>query len=270
MGNLAKFIYYYGDDGQSGRHTATGSVVSFTAGKTAPIEVKAAVNFVQDGSGDPSPDNIREITGWTAAHIYVSPTTDAGDGTTYTVKFPYDAGTVYVGELDATGGKLVVTHAANQIKNMDFSATYATTHTNAHVFSSSAVSGIMPKCDPVCSAYATKTWGQAVDAMPDCSIQSGYASSTQSRLFIKDNRYNRNTFNTWLEEVGEELIVYPLDTPVEYTLTAKSIESLAGQNYIWADTGDVTVTFTGDNVAVLDLRSDLVGIGAADHMVLKS
>lgn len=52
--------------------------------------------------------NICPITGWTGANVYVSPTTDAEDGQTYTIAFPSEAGTVYGGTLDAVSGVLVV------------------------------------------------------------------------------------------------------------------------------------------------------------------
>ena len=53
--------------------------------------------------------NICPISGFSAANIVVSPTTTAGDGTTYTVSFGA-AGTVYGGTLDVVNGTLTVTH----------------------------------------------------------------------------------------------------------------------------------------------------------------
>lgn len=51
--------------------------------------------------------NICTISGYTEANIVVSPTTTAGDGTTYTVSF---GSTVYGGTLDVVNGTLTVTH----------------------------------------------------------------------------------------------------------------------------------------------------------------
>ena len=34
----------------------------------------------------------------------------------------------------------------------------------------------------------------------------------------------------------------------EYTLTPQTVTALLGQNYVWADTGDVTVTVKGASV----------------------
>ena len=36
-------------------------------------------------------------------------------------------------------------------------------------------------------------------------------------------------------------VVYKLSTPLTYQLTPQTVAALVGQNYVWADTGDVTV-----------------------------
>lgn len=53
------------------RATASGSVVHFEdGGDNAPMkDVLVHIEPVQAGSGDPSPDNVRPITGWTAAKV---------------------------------------------------------------------------------------------------------------------------------------------------------------------------------------------------------
>ena len=54
--------------------------------------------------------NICPISGWDEANIVVSPTTDAEDGTTYTIQFKDGDNplTVYGGSLDVVSGELVV------------------------------------------------------------------------------------------------------------------------------------------------------------------
>lgn len=51
--------------------TATGAIVSFPDGADGiPVKsLSVAITPVQSGSGDPSPDNIRPITGWTGAKV---------------------------------------------------------------------------------------------------------------------------------------------------------------------------------------------------------
>lgn len=52
-------------------NTATGDIASFTDGADDyPVkDLVAHIEPVQSGSGDPSPDNVRPITGWTGANV---------------------------------------------------------------------------------------------------------------------------------------------------------------------------------------------------------
>lgn len=52
-------------------HTVTGAIVSFIAAKAHPLkELVVNIEPLQSGSGDPSPDNVRPITGWTGANAW--------------------------------------------------------------------------------------------------------------------------------------------------------------------------------------------------------
>ena len=46
-------------------HTVSGDIASFRSAARVPIEsLKCHFLPIQDGTGDPSPDNVRPITGW--------------------------------------------------------------------------------------------------------------------------------------------------------------------------------------------------------------
>jgi hypothetical protein len=50
--------------------TAVGSIASFSDGADAPVKsIVVGIEPVQSGTGDPSPENIRRISGWTGANI---------------------------------------------------------------------------------------------------------------------------------------------------------------------------------------------------------
>lgn len=51
-------------------YTVTGNPVSFSTNVAKPLSVLAAFSPVQAGSGDPSPENVRPITGFTGASVY--------------------------------------------------------------------------------------------------------------------------------------------------------------------------------------------------------
>ena len=50
-------------------YTETGNPVSFETNVAKPMSVLAAFTPVQSGSGDPSPENVRPITGWSGASV---------------------------------------------------------------------------------------------------------------------------------------------------------------------------------------------------------
>ena len=50
--------------------TESGAVVSCEPVQGYPLGVVSHITLVQEGSGDPSPDNIRPITGWTGAKLH--------------------------------------------------------------------------------------------------------------------------------------------------------------------------------------------------------
>ena len=50
-------------------YTETGNPVSFNTNVAKPLSVLAAFSPVQSGTGDPSPDNVRPITGWSGAKV---------------------------------------------------------------------------------------------------------------------------------------------------------------------------------------------------------
>ena len=122
--------------------------------------------------------NVCPITGWTGANIYVSPTQDQADATTYTSDWTSAAGTVYAGSYDAVSGKL---------KERPQYASY-----NGETLVGPWLSSM-----DVYAAGATPTTGAQV-------VDLGGAET-------------------------------------EYTLTPQTVSVLVGQNYVWSDTGDVSV-----------------------------
>ena len=77
----------------------SGLGVQFYSPITAPL-ISLTTDFkpVQSGSGDPAPDNVRPITGWTGINIYHSGEVPSNP-TTYEVSWQDDVGTLYGGTL---------------------------------------------------------------------------------------------------------------------------------------------------------------------------
>ena len=159
-------------------------------------------------------------------------------GDTYTVTFG-SAGTVYGGTLDVTTGTLTVTWAIVDLGTLDwikFSVTQGNLFRSARVADSAHVYN---STNFICSNYATTT---------SAARANGTISAGVNKQFdIIDNSFSdAAAFKAAMSGVQ---LVYELATPIVYDLTPVEIRTLAGQNTIWADTGDVTVTYKAQRTA---------------------
>ena len=191
---------------------------------------------VQEGSGDPSPDNVRPISGWSEAKIYVQQTVDPAGTPAAVIDLD---GTRYGGTLDVTRGKLRVDrvmYALNGTENWIKSSSYRGSFYLAwgNIPSGSGISYGAFICShagyvPNLSEYA---YGKC-------------ASDTALNLWVmQDPDATVNDFNAFLAEQyanGTPVTVcYTLATPIEVDLTPVKITAILGDNYIWADCGPVT------------------------------
>ena len=230
--------------------TASGDIASITDGQNiVPVKsLKVTLEPIQSGSGTPSPDNVRPISGHTECVTYVSPTTSETDAEVYTTTL---GRTVYGGTLDVVSGELVVDRAMvtfdgteNWVKTSAGNAYYLTTNNTAFPYGKDHASY------NVCDKYAFK--GFAI---------SGYIS------FLSDGEYLLYTYpsgNTireiafknesiasvadWKASLQSNplQVVYELSTPQTYQLTPTEVDLLLGQNNLWTDCGAVEVTYKAD------------------------
>lgn len=232
-------------------NTASGAVASFTDGAdNMPIKALTVnVEPIQAGSGDPSPDNVRPISGRTSATIYHSGA-DTSDPTTYTIQLD---DTVYGGTLDVTGGKMVVDRAMVDLGTLTWGyrtgsglADYFYCNFNGIKFSGAFSDTAYPiltsiyKATPRSSAF-----------LNNCICVDGAAAMEMPKqIQIKDSRYTDTaTFKTAMSGVQ---LCYELAQPIEITLTPTQIDTLLGTNNIWSDAGDVDVDYRADTKLYID------------------
>lgn len=205
--------------------TFSGSSVSFdnATGADRITGLSVSVMAAQSGSGDPSPTNIRPITGWDGAEIH-------NNETVYPVTWS-EAGTVYGGTLDVVSGTLTVTMAVVDLGTLTWGYL-----ASSNLFSTN-VSGKKPGITGgVVSQYTNGGWWSGW-ANKDC-VWCGNAAN--NGFVVKDTAYtDAATFKAAMSGVQ---FVYELAEPVTYQLTPTAITTLIGENNIWADCGDVSVT----------------------------
>lgn len=239
-------------------NTTSGAIANFDDGAgNMPVKAFTAnIVPVQSGSGDPSPDNIRPITGWTGCNVVVSPTTNAQDGTSYSISFPTQDGPIYSGTLDVVNKQLTVDKIAyiatgtgsSGATGMRFYKSSNTARNEFYTLSSNNGIFIPSQTSPnqlICSHFKT--------AAPSNSAMSCFVTSSQFRITfpLGGDIQTTTQMNNWVASQ------YSNGTPLTYVLTLISpkiydisdptkIKTLLGTNNIWADTGSVTVEYPVD------------------------
>ena len=225
--------------------TASGQSVVFENGFPAPLK-SCTVTFapVQSGTGDPSPENVRTITGRTGLSVYVSPTSSGG--TEYPVSWT-DYGTVYGGTLDIVSGLLTVTYKAI-VLNADTPCDSFRTQNSGKYTIWTGVTGM-----------ASGTFASDDCVMVDKAVKvavSGDVGNDTLGILIGFNNsaiylYNMNTacgctstsqISEWLSQ-NPITCTIPMDNPVAYQWPASPIMEIRGENHIWSDAGNVNVTY---------------------------
>lgn len=218
--------------------TATGSIASFTDGADdVPVkDLTVAIEPAQSGSGDPSPENVRPISGWTGANVTVN-------DDVFSIDFPTEAGTVYGGTLDVTTGVLTVDTARIALSSLFFDVI------NTHYFYS-AVTGIAYNTFQIWSDTYKTTGpynGYNESNFDNCTIA---ISQSQPRIAIRDDSYS--DVASFVASLTDKYIVYGLAEPQTYQLAPQEVQTILGQNNIFADTGNVTVQYRADTKLYID------------------
>ena len=79
---------------------------------------------------------------------------------------------------------------------------------------------------------------------------ASYAGETLPSTWISD----RDVYSAGATPTTGAQVVYELATPITYHLTPQEITTLLGQNNIWADTGDTSVTYKADTKIYIDKK----------------
>lgn len=205
----------------------TGSIVTFNS-QYAGLPLKShkiALTATQSGSGTPSPDNVRPISG----HDSIIISHSGADVSTPTVYIINLGGTYYGGEYDARTGILTVTHyyfkggftyynASNGYK------AYRRTNLPFTVLRDEAIKQII--CNMV-------------------GVFGSFNSSNMTRNIISPVDSSHNLYMALDENYSADdvEVCYKLATPTTIQLQPCPIDTLEGVNNIWADTGETTVQY---------------------------
>ena len=232
----------------------TDDIVSVTDAAAYPAEgLEFAIEPVQEGSGDPSPTNIRPISGWTGVNGKHSGT----DTTQYTeipITFPAAAGTVYGGKVDVVNGKLTVNYASVDLGTMNWNrdtttrpadratihAFYATLN-DCKTVDLNAIPKMMSSSFTVDSVIKVDYGGYGNIKDNICG-----GADNNHRVWIYGSIYNDLSPSDFKAAMQGVQLVYELAKPIEYDITPQEVQMLLGDNNVWCDTGDTTLEYKVD------------------------
>ena len=235
--------------------SASGDIATFVDGSDNPLrELKISIEAVQSGSGDPSPTNIRPITGWTGANIYVSDE-DTSNPTTYNINWQSTAGTVYGGYLNVKTGELTVTHQRLNLGSLSWSFVggYGSATNVFGAYSTGKPTSSSQRANARCEVYKVIANDDLYNGL-DKTI-SIVTSGQYIFIRINDTTYSSEDLTDFTNFVTDKYLVRELATPVTYQLTPTEIRSLLGTNNVWADCGAITeLKYTRDlNLCINDI-----------------
>lgn len=239
--------------GAYSHQTASGKTLKLydAAGNITVLEVDAGIQLTQSGSGTPTPTNIRTINGYTGLALTHYGATAEDDPETIEVTFPEDAGTIYCGSLDVTTGLLTVTH-----KKVTYNGTESWTKVDGKniYYTSSPLDAV---ADSQYGADSTG-WSSHYKVYSDIDgfqkIKYGIAynnrhlTSHAGRLYLLHNSIS--TKADFLQYLADQNsggtpveLVYKLQTPVTYQLSATTLYMRPGINTFVDNAGTATITY---------------------------
>ena len=185
----------------------------------------------QEGSGDPSPENVRRIYGTNKLKLFVEESYDPSATPKAIITLPQ---TVYTGTIGSDGGESRWGEADLGTLNW---TRYNPTATNIPVYYT-LIDSLTPSSGIRCisSAYKCMSW-TSLDARTDYSIE---VHPTLRYIYIADSRYQ--TADEFKNAVSGVQFVYPLNTPTTFPLTSPTIPTPTGTATTWATAEDGIVT----------------------------
>lgn len=217
------------------------AIITITDGaENTPLK-SAVVNIepVQSGSGDPSPTNIRPISGWTQVNVWVKPTYDTTLTPTATIPLGQ---TVYGGTLDVVRGKLTITHG---IKTYDGSSDedWRIWDGNRAYYTPTGITGY--KVEMISNSFkwagrSDRSTGKQIGEF----IANAYGGIWNGNIsfFYDESADHLDAFKAWMAQNPIQ-VVYTLKSPIEVDLTPQTIKTLLGTNNFWADAGSMEIEY---------------------------
>lgn len=196
------------------------------------MELKIPLIPIQDGTGDPSLDNIRAIEGHTKVTILVSNKEDMSNPTEYEISLQSEAGDVYGGTVDVVNGVLTVDRVKVTLDETLTWSRYPTTGTQRGFYVTSvnagisnALPGLANVTAPfvVCDRFLTGSTAWVADrcGLQNKTIWFGITSDVFEGL---------DAFKEYLTDNNIDIVI-PIE-PQNYLIVGEDILTLIDDTYV--------------------------------------
>ena len=214
--------------------TAAGNPATFETTLIRPLKACAASFLpVQPGSGDPSPSNIRPVTGWTGLTVYHSGE-DTSSPDEILVEWETEAGTVYGGTVDPVTGELYATC----IRVPNSSLQYSSNSGDWLQIVSRYMKGI--QCKSLFSDRASMDIPSGTVGRLSLYSNNLYANMAKSEFTTMDD----DGVQAWADEHDPQFFAELQEPVLVTTLAPQRILALNGYNTIWSSAdANVNVTY---------------------------
>lgn len=281
----------------------SGELVSFSDGADMPaISVIAQIVPKQSGSGTPSPSNIRPISGWESVKTSVTgvnvwdeetelggliwasgeplPANDRLRSKNFAPCAPNTSYHIFNGRAGSVGIAVFFYDASQAFINYTSNADF-TTPSNARYFKlviqnttsyNNDISINYPSTDTSYHAYTGTTttvnlgrtvYGGTLDVVSGeltaYPFYPSYNGETLNGRWVCDRAvYAEGT----TPPTGSQVALIS-GTGATYQLTPTEVKTLLGENNVWADCGDVEITYRRDiNLALSELEQAIISLGS--------
>lgn len=234
--------------------SSSGAIVTCNPVAGYPLHVVSQIVPVQEGEGDPSPENVRPISGWTEATLTHNDTP---------ITLPFGQ-TVYGGTLDWTTGVLTVDWIYLRLTSSMDIRSYSYSGSSG-IFVNNILDDNYNRTDGFCSHSRIILLGENPSILPGALMWIGSANKSIYWIRILDELgfSTIEEFKSWLDEQNV-YVAYKSNSQTSVQLTAQEILALSGTNTIYTDTGDTTVSGRADpNTIIQSLSQRIAALESA-------
>lgn len=248
VNNVDAGCYYHNSD-ESGNHYIGTAISSFTLDKDGLYYF-----YAYKSTGISSSD----ITSWQLEANPRATQYEEYHGSTDTISWQTEAGTVYGGTLDITIGRLIVDRQYLAISSQN-TIYYRGNGSTAYIEIDIPVETNSNYNDIICSHF------ESANIVEGGTTQG--IGCNGSKLYIRNSLFSSKAdFTAWLDEqknAGTPLQVTVIcTTPQPYNIAPREVITFLGANTIWSDAGNTFIEYYADQSKYIDKE-----ITAANNMI---